>query len=197
MKKVKRTIPAWASISGSKKVPVTNFSGTQHKVDDILIEAIMVRKARSLLPQQHVDSRWPEGENASDCVALSLQSCDDRGGVSYQSLLKYIGKKYPGMEIEKKKFLIKKAMKKHLEKGTIKQVEDARQQGRGKLLAAPRIDSRVAAGFAKPSNMSYSVLSVHQLKGKGLSGTFAIRNKPVLSKVSWSSANAASAAAGW
>ncbi|XP_011611880.2 heterochromatin protein 1-binding protein 3 isoform X1 [Takifugu rubripes] len=109
VKKVKRTIPAWASISGSKKVPVTNFSGTQHKVDDILIEAIM--------------------------------SCDDRGGVSYQSLLKYIGKKYPGMEIEKKKFLIKKAMKKHLEKGTIK-----------------------------------------QLKGKGLSGTFAIRNKPVLSK---------------
>lgn len=43
VKKVKRTIPAWASISASKKVPVTNFSGTQHKVDDILIEAIMVR----------------------------------------------------------------------------------------------------------------------------------------------------------
>lgn len=35
-------------------------------------------------------------------------------------------KKYPGMEIEKKKFLLKKAMKKHLEKGTIKQVGEAR-----------------------------------------------------------------------
>lgn len=36
--------------------------------------------------------------------------------------MKYILKKYPDMELEKKKFLIKKAMKKHLEKGTIKQV---------------------------------------------------------------------------
>lgn len=42
-KKAKRTIPAWASISASKKVLVTNFSGSQHKVDDILVEAIMVR----------------------------------------------------------------------------------------------------------------------------------------------------------
>lgn len=133
------------------------------------------------------------GEIASDFFcAMSLQSCDDRGGVSYQSLLKYIGKKYPGMEIEKKKFLIKKAMKKHLEKGTIKQVEDARQQGRRTLPAAPRNDPRLTGAFAKPSNMSFFVLSVHQLKGKGLSGTFAIRNKPVLSKVSWSPANIAS-----
>lgn len=38
--------------------------------------------------------------------------------------MKYIVKKYPGMELDKKKFLIKKAMKKHLEKGTIKQVEN-------------------------------------------------------------------------
>lgn len=42
VKKVKRTIPAWASVAASKKVPVTNFAGTQHKVDDILIEAIEV-----------------------------------------------------------------------------------------------------------------------------------------------------------
>ncbi|KAM9860071.1 heterochromatin protein 1-binding protein 3 isoform 2-T2 [Aulostomus maculatus] len=101
VKKVKRTIPAWASVTASKKVPVTNFAGTQNKVDNILIEAIT--------------------------------SCNDRSGVSYQSVMKYIVKKYPGMELDKKKFLIKKAMKKHLEKGTIK-----------------------------------------QLKGKGLSGTFAI-----------------------
>lgn len=54
--------------------------------------------------------------------SCSLQSCNNRSGVSYQSVLKYIVKKYPGMELDKKKFLIKKAMKKHLEKGTIKQV---------------------------------------------------------------------------
>ncbi|KAE8298239.1 Heterochromatin protein 1-binding protein 3 [Larimichthys crocea] len=109
VKKVKRTIPSWASVTTSKKVPVTNFAGTQNKVDNILIEAIT--------------------------------SCNDRSGVSYQSVMKYIVKKYPVMELDKKKFLIKKALKKHLEKGTIK-----------------------------------------QLKGKGLSGTFAIGKQSTLSK---------------
>uniref|UniRef100_A0A3P8TM49 Heterochromatin protein 1-binding protein 3 n=1 Tax=Amphiprion percula TaxID=161767 RepID=A0A3P8TM49_AMPPE len=91
VKKVKRTIPAWASVTTSKKVPVTNFAGTQNKVDNILIEAIT--------------------------------ACNDRSGVSYQSVMKYIVKNYPGMELDRKKFLIKKAMKKHIEKGTIKQLK--------------------------------------------------------------------------
>ncbi|XP_067442639.1 heterochromatin protein 1-binding protein 3 isoform X1 [Thunnus thynnus] len=91
VKKVKRTIPAWASVTASKKLPVTNFAGTQHRVDNILIEAVT--------------------------------SCNDRSGVSYQSVMKYIVKNYPGMELDKKKFLIKKSMKKHLEKGTIKQLK--------------------------------------------------------------------------
>lgn len=43
-KKVKRTIPAWASVTASKNVPVTNFAGTQNKMDNILIEAIAVCK---------------------------------------------------------------------------------------------------------------------------------------------------------
>lgn len=59
-------------------------------------------------------------------IHFSLQSCNDRSGVSYQSVMKYIVKKYPVMELDKKKFLIKKALKKHLEKGTIKQVESRR-----------------------------------------------------------------------
>ncbi|XP_034539475.1 heterochromatin protein 1-binding protein 3 isoform X2 [Notolabrus celidotus] len=90
-KKVKRTIPAWASVTASKKVPVTNFAGNQNKVDNILVEAI--------------------------------SSCNDRSGVSFQSAMKYMLKKYPGMELDRKKFLIKRAMKKHLEKGTIKQLK--------------------------------------------------------------------------
>lgn len=58
----------------------------------------------------------------TSCLLFSLQDCNDRTGVSYKSVLKYIVKKYPGMEISKKKFLIRKAMKKHLEKGNIRQV---------------------------------------------------------------------------
>ncbi|MEQ2212682.1 hypothetical protein XENOCAPTIV_003324 [Xenoophorus captivus] len=109
-KKMKRTIPAWASITTSKNIPVTNFAGTQNKVDSILVEAI--------------------------------GSSNERSGMSFQSVMKYMLKKYPGMELNKQKFRIKKAMKKHLEKGTIK-----------------------------------------QLKGKGLSGTFAIGKQPPPSKV--------------
>ncbi|XP_038147154.1 heterochromatin protein 1-binding protein 3 [Cyprinodon tularosa] len=108
-KKVKRTIPAWASVTSSKNIPVTNFAGRQNQMENILVEAI--------------------------------GSSNERSGMSFQSVMKYILKKYPGMELNKKKFIIKKAMKKHLEKGTIK-----------------------------------------QLKGKGLSGTFAMGKQPPPSK---------------
>ncbi|XP_043976882.1 heterochromatin protein 1-binding protein 3 isoform X1 [Gambusia affinis] len=108
-KKVKRTIPAWASVTTHKKIPVSNFAGTQNKVENVLVEAI--------------------------------GSSNERSGMSFQSVMKYMLKKYPGMEFHKKKTLIKKSMKKHLEKGTIK-----------------------------------------QLKGKGLSGTFAIGKAPPQSK---------------
>ncbi|XP_061793774.2 heterochromatin protein 1-binding protein 3 [Nerophis lumbriciformis] len=109
VKKVKRTIPAWASVASRKKLPVSNYAGTQNRLDHLLIEAIT--------------------------------SYNHRSGVSYQSVMKYIVKKCPDMELDKKKFHIKKAMKKHLEKGTIK-----------------------------------------QLKGKGLSGTFALGKQPSASK---------------
>uniref|UniRef100_A0A3P9IZF0 Heterochromatin protein 1-binding protein 3 n=1 Tax=Oryzias latipes TaxID=8090 RepID=A0A3P9IZF0_ORYLA len=89
-KKVKRTIPLWASVAAHKNVPVTNFAGTQHRMDNILIEA--------------------------------LRASSDKSGVSFKSLMKYLLDKHPGMELTKKTFFIKKALKKHLEKGTIKQV---------------------------------------------------------------------------
>ncbi|XP_049437054.1 heterochromatin protein 1-binding protein 3 isoform X2 [Epinephelus fuscoguttatus] len=112
VKKVKRTIPAWASVAASKKLPVTNFAGTQNKVDNILIEAIT--------------------------------SCNDRTGVSYQSVMKYILKKYPGMELDRKKFLIKKAMKKHLEKGTIKQLKGKGLSGTFTIGKQPTLSKKAA-----------------------------------------------------
>ncbi|KAF6736207.1 Heterochromatin protein 1-binding protein 3 [Oryzias melastigma] len=90
-KKVKRTIPLWASVTTHKNVPVTNFAGTQHRMDNILIEA--------------------------------LRASSDKSGVSFRSLMKYLLNKHPGMELSKKTFFIKKALKKHLEKGTIKQLK--------------------------------------------------------------------------
>lgn len=118
MKKVKRTIPAWASVTASKKLPVSNFAGTHHRVDDILIEALEVGIAVAV-PGSAQNRPGP----FTFVVGLPLQSANSRSGVSYQAVLKFIVKKYPEMELKKRKFLIRKALKKHLEKGTIKQVD--------------------------------------------------------------------------
>lgn len=115
-KKVKRTIPAWATVAAGKKLPIATFAGN-NRVDNILIEAITVCRnpeAPSIDALGHGGFLIPS--------PLSPQSSNDKSGVSYQCFMKYIQKKYPEMELENKKFLIKKAMKKHLEKGTIKQV---------------------------------------------------------------------------
>uniref|UniRef100_A0A8C8DQP9 Heterochromatin protein 1-binding protein 3 n=1 Tax=Oryzias sinensis TaxID=183150 RepID=A0A8C8DQP9_9TELE len=108
-KKVKRTIPLWASVAAHKNVPVTNFAGTQHRMDNILIEA--------------------------------LRASSDKSGVSFKSLMKYLLDKHPGMELTKKTFFIKKALKKHLEKGTIKQLKGKGLSGSfviGKQPAPPK-----------------------------------------------------------
>lgn len=90
-------------------------------------------------------------------VSLSWQACSNKAGVSYQSVLKYIVNKYPGLDIEKKKFLIKKAMKKHLEKGTIKQVRwPGRDPGRdpgGSWCVLPS----VSRGSLKPRPLFHSL----------------------------------------
>lgn len=55
-------------------------------------------------------------------IIFPLQSCKEKTGASAHSVMKYIVKKYPNLELDKRKFLLKKALKRQLEKGTIKQV---------------------------------------------------------------------------
>ncbi|XP_034056886.1 heterochromatin protein 1-binding protein 3 isoform X1 [Gymnodraco acuticeps] len=194
-KKVKRTIPAWASVTASKKLPVTNYAGTQNKVNDILIEAITC--------------------------------CNDKSGVSYQSFMKYILKKYPEMDIHKKKFLVKKAMKKHLEKGTIKQLKGKGLSGTftiGKQTASSKNAPLktealgdalhlIITRLCEPKEASYLLIKkyleqhfpdlnvknrpdllktalvkavekgiLEQITGKGASGTFQLKRNQVLPK---------------
>ncbi|KAK7912535.1 hypothetical protein WMY93_012746 [Mugilogobius chulae] len=188
VKKVKRTIPAWASISSNKKVPVTNYAGTQHKLDNILVEAIT--------------------------------SFNSRSGVSYQSLYKYMIKKYPSMELDRKKFLIKKAMKKQLGSGAIKQLKGKGLSGTfaiGKVAPASKKNSQnmeslgdalplIITRLCEPKEASYTLIKkylmqhfpalnvekrpdilknalgnaiekgqVEQITGKGASGTFQLK----------------------
>ncbi|XP_030230732.1 heterochromatin protein 1-binding protein 3 isoform X2 [Gadus morhua] len=93
VKKMKKTIPPWASISANKKMAaaVSGFARATPKVDEVLLEAV--------------------------------KSGSERTGMSYMSILKYVTKNYPSLELDKRKFLIKKALKKHLEKGSIKQLK--------------------------------------------------------------------------
>ncbi|XP_056462306.1 heterochromatin protein 1-binding protein 3 isoform X4 [Gadus chalcogrammus] len=93
VKKMKKTIPPWASISANKKMAaaVSGFARATPRVDEVLLEAV--------------------------------KSGSERTGMSYMSILKYVTKNYPSLELDKRKYLIKKALKKHLEKGSIKQLK--------------------------------------------------------------------------
>ncbi|CAL8336797.1 unnamed protein product [Lota lota] len=113
VKKLKRTIPPWASISANKKMAVASgFARATPKVDEVLLEAV--------------------------------KSSSERAGMSYMSILKYITKKYPSLELDKRKYLIKKALKKHLEKGTIKQLK-------GKGLAGSFAAQKQPANKVRPT----------------------------------------------
>lgn len=81
-------------------------------------------KPSRCVPAVEVPESAQHGPDLLTFVArLPLQSANNKSGVSYQAVRKFLMKKYPGMELKKKKFLIRKALKKHLEMGTIKQVD--------------------------------------------------------------------------
>ncbi|XP_062402077.1 heterochromatin protein 1-binding protein 3 [Sardina pilchardus] len=94
VKKVKKSIPAWASLPSVKRAGSKMGTKTvmQHpKVHDILIEAI--------------------------------QSSKERSGTSVFVILKYIMSKYAFLELDKRKFLLRQSMKRLVEKGAIKQLK--------------------------------------------------------------------------
>ncbi|XP_052465315.1 heterochromatin protein 1-binding protein 3 [Carassius gibelio] len=104
-KKVKKKIPAWATISANK---LASTSLSQPRVEEIMIEAI--------------------------------ESCKERSGMSTITIMKYVMKKYPSVEMDKKtKNLYKRALKRMVEKGTVKQLKGKGFSGSfaiGKKLAA-------------------------------------------------------------
>uniref|UniRef100_A0A8C1QKY5 Heterochromatin protein 1-binding protein 3 n=1 Tax=Cyprinus carpio TaxID=7962 RepID=A0A8C1QKY5_CYPCA len=88
-KKVKKKIPAWATISANK---LASTSLSQPRVEEIMIEAI--------------------------------ESCKERSGISTITIMKYVMKKYPSVEMDKKtKNIYKRALKRMVEKGTVKQLK--------------------------------------------------------------------------
>ncbi|XP_030633178.1 heterochromatin protein 1-binding protein 3 [Chanos chanos] len=92
VKKVKRTIPAWATMSASRLAMARkSVALIQPKPEDILIEAI--------------------------------QNCKEKSGASIFTIIKYITKKYSPSGMDKRKAIYKKALKRLVEKGVVKQLK--------------------------------------------------------------------------
>lgn len=92
------------------------------------------------------------------------QGCKERSGISSITIMKYVMKKYPSVEMDKKtKNLYKRALKRLVERGTVKQVICN--------LTHQYFLFYIYTVSQKPS---LSCLLYPQLKGKGFSGSFAI-----------------------
>ncbi|XP_058230051.1 heterochromatin protein 1-binding protein 3 isoform X2 [Hemibagrus wyckioides] len=120
-KKVKRKIPAWATMSASKLACAPkSVSVSQPKVEEILLDAI--------------------------------QNCKERSGASIFTIMKYVTKKYSSMEMDKRtKSQYKRAMKKLVEKGLVKQLKGKGFSGSFTIGKLPS-----ESNSKKPSTSSFS-----------------------------------------
>ncbi|XP_073512184.1 heterochromatin protein 1-binding protein 3 [Phyllobates terribilis] len=94
-KKVKKTIPSWATLSASQLARAQKqthiSSSSRPKMDEILTEAI--------------------------------KACFQKTGASVVAIRKYIISKYPSLELEKRGYLLKQSLKRALQRGNIRQVK--------------------------------------------------------------------------
>jgi len=58
-----------------------------------------------------------------------LQACFQKSGASVVAIRKYIIHKYPSLELERRGYLLKQALKRELERGIIRQVRVALWSG--------------------------------------------------------------------
>ncbi|XP_062889390.1 heterochromatin protein 1-binding protein 3 [Mobula hypostoma] len=94
-KKIKKTIPSWATLSASQLARVQKNSQmsptARPKMDAIVLEAI--------------------------------KACFQKSGASVVAIRKYIMNKYPSLELERRGYILKQALKRELQRGAIKQVK--------------------------------------------------------------------------
>ncbi|KAM4703676.1 heterochromatin protein 1-binding protein 3 isoform 2-T2 [Rhinophrynus dorsalis] len=94
-KKVKKTIPSWATLSASQLARAQKqthaASSSRPKMDAILTEAI--------------------------------KACFQKSGASVVAIRKYIISKYPSLDLERRGYLLKQALKRELQRGIIRQVK--------------------------------------------------------------------------
>ncbi|XP_035243856.1 heterochromatin protein 1-binding protein 3-like isoform X2 [Anguilla anguilla] len=125
-RKVKRTIPVWATVSASKRVKTQGGLGLygHAKLDHILLEAIRASK--------------------------------DRNGASINAVMKYITNKYVALDLDQRKFHLRKALKRLIDKGMVKQLKGKGFSGSfaiGKLPPRAASDKPVVAPGVKAETL--------------------------------------------
>ncbi|XP_032903948.1 heterochromatin protein 1-binding protein 3 isoform X1 [Amblyraja radiata] len=94
-KKIKKTIPSWATLSASQLARVQKNSQ-------------MTTTARPKM----------------DAIVMeAIKACFQKSGASVVAIRKYIINKYPSLELERRGYILKQALKRELERGAIKQVK--------------------------------------------------------------------------
>ncbi|KAM9299640.1 heterochromatin protein 1-binding protein 3 [Gastrophryne carolinensis] len=94
-KKVKKTIPSWATLSASQL-------------------------ARA---QKQVHSSSSSRPKMDAILTEAIKACYQKSGASAVSIRKYIIGKYPSLELERRGYLLKQALKRELQRGAIRQVK--------------------------------------------------------------------------
>ncbi|XP_069775172.1 heterochromatin protein 1-binding protein 3 isoform X1 [Narcine bancroftii] len=94
-KKVKKTIPSWATLS-----------------------------ARQLARVQKNSQMTPTARPKIDAIVMeAIKACFQKSGASAVAIRKYIINKYPSLELERRGYILKQALKRELLRGAIKQVK--------------------------------------------------------------------------
>ncbi|NXI36708.1 HP1B3 protein, partial [Galbula dea] len=94
-KKVKKTIPAWATLTASQL-------------------------ARAQKQTQMAATSRPKMDAI---LTEAIRACFQKSGASVVAIRKYIIHKYPSLELERRGYLLKQALKRELERGIIRQVK--------------------------------------------------------------------------
>ncbi|XP_054994978.1 heterochromatin protein 1-binding protein 3 isoform X1 [Sorex araneus] len=94
-KKVKKTIPSWATLSASQ------------------LARAQKQTTVASSPRPKMDAILTE----------AIKACFQKSGASVVAIRKYIIHKYPSLELERRGYLLKQALKRELNRGVIKQVK--------------------------------------------------------------------------
>ncbi|XP_058017473.1 heterochromatin protein 1-binding protein 3 isoform X1 [Ahaetulla prasina] len=129
-KKVKKTIPAWATLSASQL-------------------------ARAQKQTQMAASSRPK----MDAILIeAIKACYQKGGASVVAIRKYIISRYTSLDLERRGYLLKQALKRELERGVIRQVKG--KGASGSFVVAP--NSGKAGSKARDRKRSLSASSAEQ-----------------------------------